>query len=161
MKRVAFLFVFAFSVAAGLQAQANWSFKGTVTKMQMGECVAQRGFKANMSGGAAPAGSTCPEYTVMSDKVVYVIVGRHSDEFIPLAENIDFVIHKNELVILPDNDKSKPRFAIQRMMLRADWDREEARKELATRIAERSASYESRNPPQTSAEAREVTSLQQ
>jgi hypothetical protein len=90
-----------------------------------------------------------------------VIVGRHSDEFIPLAENIDFVIHKNELVILPDNDKSKPRFAIQRMMLRADWDREEARKELATRIAERSASYESRNPPQTSAEAREVTSLQQ
>jgi hypothetical protein len=159
MRRISFLFIFALFVTAGLQAQGNWSFKGTVTRMRMGDCVAQRGFKASLSGGAAQAGITCPEYTVVSDKVVYVIVGRRSEEFVPLAENIDFQIRKNELIILSDDEKTKPRFVIQQMTLRADWEREEARKELEARMVERSVNYELRNPSRTSAEAREAPSL--
>ena len=86
----------------------------------------------------------------MGDKVVYVVVGRRSDEFIPLAENIDFLIRKNELVTFSDDEKNKSHFAIQAMTLRADWEREEARKELAAKMMERSVNYEVRNPPRAS-----------
>lgn len=149
MKRVALLFVFLMSAAALLQAQGNWSFKGTVVKMRMTDCTV-RGFRATMSGVPAQAGATCPEYTVMNDKVVYVVVGRHPEEFIPLAENMEFLIRKNELVVFSDDEKTKSRFVIQQMMLRADWDREEERKELEEKMMERSVNYESRNPPRTS-----------
>lgn len=150
MKRIVLLFIFGIGAAAGLQAQANWSFKGTVIKMRITDCIASRGFMAAMSGGAVATGATCPEYTVMSDKVVYVVVGRRSEEFIPLAEDKDFVIRNNQLVIFSDDEKTKSRFAIQQMTLRADWDREEQRKELQARMMERSANYEVRNPPRGS-----------
>jgi hypothetical protein len=150
MKRIAILFVFLVSAAALTQAQGHWSFKGTVTKMRMTDCVMQRGFMAAMSGVSAPVGNTCPEYTIIGDKVVYVVVGRRADEFIPLAEDMEFLIRKNELVTFSDDEKMKSHFAIQQMTLRADWEREETRKELAARMMERSVSYETRNPPHTS-----------
>lgn len=149
MKRIVFLFIFALSAGAALQAQGNWSFKGTVTNMRMTDCVMQRGFMATMSGVSAPAGVTCPEYTLKSDKVVYIVVGRRSEEFIPLAENMVFLIRKNQIVLFSDDEKTKSCFSIQRMVLRADWDREEERKELAARMMERSVNYEVRNPPRT------------
>lgn len=150
MKRIGLLFILVLCAAVGLQAQGNWSFKGTVTKMKMTDCLMQRGFMTVMSGVPAAAGLTCPEYTVMSDKVVYVVVGRHTEAFIPLAEDQVFLIRKNELVIFSDDEKSKSRFAIQRMTLRAEWEREEERKELEQRMMERSVNYEVRNPPRTS-----------
>jgi hypothetical protein len=113
----------------------------------MAGCAAQHSFMAAMSGVPAPAGFTCPEYTVMSDKVVYVVVGRRVEEFMPLAENMEFLIRKNELVIFSDDEKTKSHFVIQQMVLRTEWDREEQRKDLAARMMERSVSYEVRNPP--------------
>lgn len=150
MKRIGLLLILVLSAATLLQAQGHWSFKGTVSKMRMTDCTMQRGFMAAMSGVPAPAGVTCPEYTVVSDKVVYVVVARRAEEFIPLAENMEFLIRKNELVVFSDDEKSKSRFVIQQMTLRADWDREEARKELAARMMERSVNYETRNPPRAS-----------
>jgi hypothetical protein len=102
-----------------------------------------------MSGVTLEAGD-CPEYTVMSDKVVYVVVGRRNGEFIPLAENRTFLIRKNELVIFSDDEKTKSRFAIQGMTLRADWEHEKERKELEAKAMERSVNYEVRNPPHSS-----------
>jgi hypothetical protein len=110
----------------------------------------QRGFVGAMSGVAAATGITCPEYTVLSDRVVYVVVGLRREEFIPLAENMQFFIRRNELVINPEDPKTKSRFAIQRMALRADWDREVEREELEAQMMERSVNYELRNPPRTS-----------
>jgi len=148
MKRIALLFVFALSVSVLLQAQGHRFFNGTVIKMRMTDCVARRSFVNAMSGVPAQGGGVCPEYTVMSDKVMYVVVGRRdSDVFIPLAENVEFLIRKNELVIMSDDEKTKSHFLIQHMMLRADWDREEARKELAAQMMERSVNYEARNTP--------------
>jgi hypothetical protein len=148
MKRTTLLFVFLLGVAALMQAQSRWSFKGTVTKMRMTGCVTQNGFKASFA--ALPmAGASCPEYTVMSSKVVYVVVGRHAEEFIPLAEDLDFLIRNNEIVIFSSDEKAKSRFVIQQMMLRDDWDREQERKELEARMMERSVNYEVRNPPRT------------
>jgi hypothetical protein len=149
MKRSSLLFVFMLSAVALLQAQGPWSFKGTVIKMRMSDCAAPHSFMAAMSGAPAQNVGTCPEYTVMSDKVVYVVVGRRAEEFIPLAENMVFLIRKNELVIFSDDEKTKSRFVILQMTMRADWDREEARKELSARMMERSVNYETRNPPRT------------
>jgi hypothetical protein len=150
MKRITVLFLFVLSAAAFLQAQNHWSFKGTVTKMRMTDCTGQRGFIVAMAGAPAQGGATCPEFTVMSDKVVYVVAGRRGEEFIPLAENMEFLIRKNELVIFSDDEKAKSHFVIQQMTLRADWDREETRKELAAKMMERSVNYETRNSPQPS-----------
>jgi hypothetical protein len=150
MKRAALLLMFVFGAISCMQAQSRWSFKGTVIKMRMADCVAQHSFIAAVSGAPVQAAGACPEYTIMGDKVVYVVVGRRSDEFIPLAENIDFLIRKNELVTFSDDEKNKSHFAIQAMTLRADWEREEARKELAAKMMERSVNYEVRNPPRAS-----------
>jgi hypothetical protein len=147
MKRAACLFIFVVSAAALLSAQGPWSFKGTVTKMRMTDCTMQRGFIASVAGAQPQGTGNCPEYTVVSDKVVYVVVGRRAEDFIPLAENMEFLIRKNELVLISDDEKTKSHFTVQQMVLRAEWDREEARKELAARMMERSVSYEARNPP--------------
>jgi len=77
-------------------------------------------------------------------------VGRHAEEFIPLAEDLEFLIRKNELVLFSDDEKTKSRFFVQQMTLRTDWERDEERKELAARMMERSVNYETRNPPRGS-----------
>jgi hypothetical protein len=150
MKRIALMFVLVLSAATFLQAQSRWSFKGTVIKMRMTDCAMQHSFMAAMSGVPAPAGISCPEFTVMSDKVVYVVLGRHAEEFIPLAENMEFLIRKNELVLFSDDEKTKAHFVIRQMTLREDWDREEERNGLEARMTERSMNYEGRNPPRSS-----------
>jgi hypothetical protein len=141
------LFVFVVCAAALLQSQEKWAFTGTVVKMRLTDCIEQKSFMSALSGTTVQADGSCPEYTVLGDKVVYVVVGRHSGEFIPLAEHMDFLIRKNELVIFSDDEKSSSHFAITGMSLRDDWDREQARKDLALRIAERHLDYEMSAPP--------------
>jgi hypothetical protein len=131
---VVLIFVMAGSMLA--QAQNRWSFRGTVVRMQMADCVAQHGFMAAMSGVPAPAGIQCPSYTVVSNKVVYLVVGRHSEEYIPLAEELDFLVRKNELVLFSDDEKSRSRFTIQQMTLRSEWEREKSHHEMIQQAME-------------------------
>jgi hypothetical protein len=145
MRRIPFLVVFLLCAAAALQAESPWTFKGTVIKMKMAQCVVA-GFRASMSGMPASAAS-CPQYTVMSDKVVYVVVGRRSEAFIPLAENMDFVIRKNEIVIFSNDEKSTSRFVIEQMTLRDDWEREQKEQQIMEKALERSVSYEVPDSP--------------
>lgn len=143
MKRIAWLWVFVVGVAVvGTQAQDQWAFKGTVIKMRMAGCAAQHKFMAAMSGVPAAAVFTCPEYTIMTDKVVYTVVGHRAEDFMPLAENMEFLIRKNELVTFSDDEKTKSHFVIQQMMLRADWEHEEQRKDLAAHMMDHSVAYE-------------------
>lgn len=147
MTRNTFLASFILVMVSLMPAQVR-SFKGTVIRMQMAECPAQRGLMAALSGTSAGATTPCPEYTVVSDKVVYVITGHHADQFIPLAEEVDFLVKKNELVVLSDDEKSQTRFFVKAMALRSIWEREEEHRALMMRLAERSLSnYELRNSP--------------
>ncbi len=145
MKRWSLLCVLLLTVAAFGQGPGKWAFKGTVIRMKMGGCAVGHGFVASMA--AVPMAGSCPEYTILSDKVVYVVASSKHDDFIPLAENIDFLIRRNELVTFSADEKNKSHFTIQQMTLRAEWEREEARKELQARYMERSVNYEVRNPP--------------
>ncbi len=97
---------------------------GTVVRMRMGDgAFAHHGFMATMSGPSAQMmAEKCPEYTLVSDKIVFVIVGRSSNQLIPLADAIDFRLHHSELAVRIDDAKHESKFAIKGMMLRSDWD---------------------------------------
>ena len=92
--------------------------------MRMGDCLLMhRGF-INTFGppqGAAAEGS-CPEYTLVPDKVVFVIVGKSSNQLVPLAEIIDFRFQNKELAVRVDDARKESKFAIKEMTLRSQWD---------------------------------------
>jgi hypothetical protein len=92
--------------------------------MRMGDCqMSRHGFVAAMGGGQAQLmPDACPEYTLVSDKVVYVIVGKSSNQLIPLADVIDFRLHRNEMAVRIDDARHESRFSIREMILRSEWD---------------------------------------
>ena len=98
---------------------------GTVVRMRMGDCLpAHHGFMVAFGPPAAPTGpELCPEYTLVSDKVVFVIVGKSSDQLVPLADVVDFRFHTNELAVRIDDAKRESKFSIKEMVLRSEWDR--------------------------------------
>lgn len=107
-----------------LEAQEKLQ-QGTIVRMQTAECTApEHGFMAALSGASHPSTSEfCPEYVLVGDKVVYVIIGRTSSSLVPLAEVTKFRIRNNELLIRVDDERRESRFSIREMVLRSEWDR--------------------------------------
>jgi len=97
---------------------------GTVVRMRMADCaLAPHPFLASFGGPPAQLPvEGCPEYTLVSDKVVYVIVGRSSKQLVPLADVIDFRVHNNELAVRVDDARHESKFSIREMVLRSEWD---------------------------------------
>ena len=97
---------------------------GTVVRMRMGDCLLMhRGFINNFGPPqAAAAEESCPEYTLVTDKVVFVIVGKSSNQLVPLAEIIDFRFQNKELAVRVDDARKESKFAIKEMTLRSQWD---------------------------------------
>lgn len=58
--------------------------------------------------------------TLISDKVVFVIVGKSSDQLVPLADVVDFRLHNNELAVRLDDTKRESKFCIKEMVLRSE-----------------------------------------
>lgn len=108
-----------------LAAQTGIYQHGTVVRMHMGDCIlAHHGFMVAFGGPSTPMEQeSCPEYTLVSDNVVFVIVGKSSNQLIPLAETIDFRLHKNELAVRVDDAKHETKFTIKEMMVRSEWER--------------------------------------
>ncbi len=97
---------------------------GSVVRMRMGECLpSHHGFLATFGAPQTPVvEDACPQYTLVSDRVVFVIVGSSSDQLIPLADNIDFRLHKNEMAVRLDDARREGKFAIKEMILRSEWE---------------------------------------
>ena len=97
---------------------------GTVVRMEMGDCsLSPSGFAATFGGPATHiAAEVCPEYTLISDKVVFVIVGRSAGALVPLADVIDFRLHNKEMAVRIDDAKHEVKFNIKVMILRSEWD---------------------------------------
>jgi hypothetical protein len=113
----------AFTVPAS--AQLGIYRHGSVVRMHMGDCLlAHHGFAATFGGPAAATPQEfCPEYTLVSDDVVFLIVGKSSNQLIPLAETIDFRIQKNQLAVRVDDARHESKFTIKEMIVRAEWER--------------------------------------
>jgi len=110
-----------------LGAQAAWAGvyqHGTVVRMRMVDCLpVHHGFMVAMGGVPSPMTSdVCPEYTLVSDRVVFVIVGRSSNQLVPLADVVDFRFNKNELAMRIDDARHESKFSIKEMILRSEWD---------------------------------------
>jgi hypothetical protein len=124
MKRLVFS-IFLLALPTFLSAQTHSVQNGTIIRMRMTDCLGpQRSFMATMSGGAnVQPGALCPEYVLVSDRVVYVISGKSSEQLVPLAENTRFRLQKNEMLIRVDDAMKESHFHIKAMVLRPEWDR--------------------------------------
>ncbi len=118
-------FLLVCSLPGRLTAQVGIYQRGTVVRMHMGECMPSRhGLVSTLGGGSGPAAQgACPEYTLVSKDVVFLILGKQSTELMPLAQTIDFRLCKNELAIRVDDAKHEAAFTIKEMMVRSEWDR--------------------------------------
>ena len=125
MKRTLLLILWFCTSPALVKAQVGIYQHGTVVRMHMGDCIlAHHGFMASFGGPSAPMmEEPCPEYTLVSDKVVFVIVAKSSNQLIPLAEVIDFRFQHNELAVRVDDAKREVKFTIKEMTLRGEWER--------------------------------------
>ncbi len=126
MKRILLLILILCSPLTFVAAQTGIYQQGTVVRMRMEECLApQRGFMAALSGNSvSQSDELCPEYTLVTERVVYLIVGKTSNQLIPLAENIDFRFKNNELLVRIDDARHETRFAVREMTLRSAWERD-------------------------------------
>jgi hypothetical protein len=96
---------------------------GTIIQMRMRECLPNPGFMGALSGNSRPQGTeVCPEYTLLGEKVVYVLVGKPSRDVLPLAQDVDFRLRKNEIAVRVDDAKRETRFLVREMILRGEWD---------------------------------------
>jgi hypothetical protein len=97
---------------------------GTIVRMHLGDCLPDRGIVAALSGNSrAQAPEVCPEYTLVGEKVVYVMVGKPSRDVLPLAQEIDFRLLRNAIAVRVDDANREARFLVREMILRAEWDR--------------------------------------
>lgn len=122
----AFSLMFLFCSLPGLAAAQIGIYQhGTVVRMHMGDCLpSPHGFMSNFGAPSIPTiQEACPEYTLVSDTVVFVIVGRLSNQLVPLARTIDFRMRKNELAVRVDDAKHETKFVIKEMIVRSEWDR--------------------------------------
>jgi len=124
MKRTLSSVLLFCSLPVLLTAQNGIYQHGTVVRMRMADCIlVHRGFMTAIGG--QPVQMTeelCPEYTLVSDKVVFIIVGKSSNQMVPLAEVIDFRFHNNELAVRIDDARRETRFSIKEMTLRSQWE---------------------------------------
>ena len=115
-------------------AQTSKYHRGVVVKMSTKECSNQHDLMAHLSGNAPDASSrSCPEYTLVADQVVYMMVGKKSKQFIPLAEVIEFRFQNNEIVVRVDDQLRETRFLIKEMVLRHEWDDEQIEEVISAR----------------------------
>ena len=124
MKKTLPLIVLCF-LPALMAAQIGIYQHGSVVRMHMGDCaMARHGFMFSVGGPPAQVSDeSCPEYTLVTDNIVYVIVGKSSNQLIPLAETIDFRIQKNEVAVRVDDSKHEAKFGVKEMMVRSEWER--------------------------------------
>jgi hypothetical protein len=117
---------------------------GMVIRMHMGDCVlAHHGFMTSFGPPQAPVEEACPEYTLVSEKVVFIIVGKSPKEFVPLAEVVDFRFQKNDLMVRVDDERKESKFVIKEMTLRSQWELMQRHIEDALRNSERESDNDS------------------
>ena len=124
MKSILFLMFVLSCMSLAFAAPIGAYQQGTVIRMHMGDCqLMHRGFM-NQFGPpqAATVEDGCPEYTLVTDKVVFVIVGKSSSQLVPLAEVIDFRFQNKDLAIRVDDARKESKFTIKEMTLRSQWE---------------------------------------
>jgi len=113
-----------------LAAQNRGRDEGVIVRMKMTDCMASHHPFMTVIGGpqqpsVGPSGEQCPEYVLVTDKIVYVIEGKDSGHLVPLAESTRFHLQKNEILIRVDDSRRESHFHVKAMELRPEWEREQ------------------------------------
>jgi hypothetical protein len=134
MKRITILILLLYNALPLVHAQGKTHQIGTVVRMRMTDCMStQHGFMATMSGGGRVlSGELCPEYVLVTDTVVFVIMGKTSAQLLALADETRFRMQKNEMLIRADDARKESHFQIKQMMLRPEWERYQTIEERVT-----------------------------
>jgi len=137
MKRPLLLIALLCAFPISLAAENRTHEEGTIVRMRMTDCASPHHAFMNAMSGAnqAAKGELCPEYVLVTDKVVYVIVGKGSDQLVPLAETTRFHFQNNEVVIRVDDARRGSHFHVKAMVLRPEWDRNQQIEEEAAMAA--------------------------
>lgn len=145
--KTSLLWLSCLCLSALLAAQTGGYKRGSVVRMHMGDCMlSHHGFISTVGGaGGMQAQESCPEYTLVTKDAVFIIVGKASNQLIPLTETIEFRFHKNELDVRVDDAKREIKFAIKEMMVRQDWERRQHHIEEEMRLSEDHSLDRSRN----------------
>jgi hypothetical protein len=124
MKTTLLLALVLTSVGVAFGAPLGIYQHGTVVRMRMGDCaLMHRGFMTTFGPPQAAVNEgACPEYVLVADKVVFVIVGKSSNQLVPLAEVIDFRLQNKEMAVRVDDARHESKFAIKEMTLRSEWE---------------------------------------
>lgn len=127
MKPALLLALLVSGISAGFAAPIGSYQQGVVVRMHMSDCnLTRRAFLNQFGPAETAAEGTCPEYTLVSDKVVYVIVGKSSNQLVPLSETIDFRLQNNQMLVRMGDAHKKSKFSIREMTLRLEWEYPEA-----------------------------------
>lgn len=133
MKHILLFVALLCMLPISLAAENTARNEGTIVRMRMADCVSPRHAFMNAMSGASQAatGDQCPEYVLVTSKVVYVIVGKSSDQLVPLAETTRFRFQNNEVLIRVDDARRESRFHVKEMVLRPEWERNQEMMEAA------------------------------
>ncbi len=136
MKRLLLLtLLFCSQVAVCWAADPAASQEGMIVRMRLVTCPGpQHRFMMALSGSARVGPQDpCPEYTLLTEKIAYIIIGRASNQLVPLAETTKFRFQNREMLIRLGDSNHESHFMIREMMLRSEWERQQDRKDAELR----------------------------
>ena len=138
MKRI-LIFVLLCCSSSVLFADPTATQEGIIVRMRLVVCPApSHGFMVAMSGSARVGPQDpCPEYTLLTEKIAYIVIGRASNQLVPLAEVTKFRFQNREMLIRVDDSKRESHFMIKEMMLRSEWERHQRREDEELRSVSR------------------------
>jgi hypothetical protein len=70
----------------------------------------------------APVEEACPEYTLLSEKVVFVIAGKSSKEFFATRRSRGFSLSEERAFHSLDDERKESKSVIKEMTLRCQWE---------------------------------------
>jgi len=125
MKRCFLLATFLCAVQISFAANNHVREQGTIVRMRITGCIgSQHAVMDTLSGtGRIRSQQLCPEYVLVADKVVYVIIGRDSGQLLPLAQITRFYVQNNEVVVRVGDSHRETHFRVREMMMREKWER--------------------------------------
>ncbi len=138
MKRLMMLVLLCCSSSV-LMADPTATQEGVIVRMRLIVCpMPSHGFMVALSGSARVGPQDpCPEYTLLTEKIAYVIIGRSSNQLVPLAEVTKFRFQNREMLIRVDDSRRESHFMIKEMMLRSEWERQQRHEEEELRSVSR------------------------
>jgi hypothetical protein len=126
MKRFLLLVTLLSMTPSLVAAQSRGRDEGMIVRMRMTDCVASHhAFMTAMGGPQQVTNDQCAEYVLVTEKVVYVIVAKNSEQLVPLAEKTPFRFQNNEILIRVEDSRRESRFHVKEMTLRPEWEREQ------------------------------------